>query len=70
MDNLKWINKLVIPWAKTKREKEEQELKNIEVQLHRFYQNINSAFSSSSSRDELKTLEAKRRKLMADKEAT
>jgi hypothetical protein len=70
MDNLKRIKKLVIPWEKTKREEEEQDLKNIEVQLDLFYQNIDSTFSSNTSRDELKTLEAKRRKLLADKEAT
>jgi hypothetical protein len=70
MDNLKRINKLIIPWAKTKGEVEEQELKNIETQLDLFYQNIDSAFSTNTSRDELKTLEAKRRKLLADKEAT
>jgi hypothetical protein len=46
------------------------DLKNIEDQLENFYQNIDSGFSSNTSRDELKTLEAKRRKLLADKEAT
>ena len=70
MDNLKWMKKRVIPWEKTKREEEEHDLKNIEDQLENFYQNIESGFSSNTSCDELKTLEAKRRKFLANKEPT
>jgi len=70
MDNLKSINKLVIPWARTKHKEEEQELLIIEDQLEKIYQTIDFGFTSNTSWEALKNLEAKRRKLLDDKEAT
>jgi hypothetical protein len=49
MDNLKSINKLVIPWARTKHKEEEQELLIIEDQLEKIYQTIDFGFTSNTS---------------------
>jgi hypothetical protein len=68
--NLKRIKKLVIPWEKTKQKEDERELKSIEDQLDVIYQDTDYGFSSGSSRENLKSLEVRRRQLMADQEAT
>jgi hypothetical protein len=70
MGNLKLIKKLVIPSEKSKQKEEELELTSIEDLLEKIYQNIDFGFSSNTSREVLKTLEEKRWKLLADKEAT
>jgi hypothetical protein len=59
--NLKRIKKLVIPWEKTKQKVEEQELQSIEEQLRLIQEDSDSGFITSSARDNLKRLEARRR---------
>jgi len=58
----------VIPWAHEKRKNDEQYLSLIEDQLEQIHQMENVAFSSASSKDEIKALEAHKRKFLADQE--
>jgi hypothetical protein len=53
-----------------KQKAEEQELQNIEEQLKLIHQDSDSGFTSSSARDNLKRLEARRRNLLAVQEET
>jgi hypothetical protein len=68
--NLRRIKKLAIPWENSKQKEDEQELQSIEEQLELIYQDSDSGFTSDSSRDNLKRLEARHRQLLADQEAT
>jgi hypothetical protein len=61
---------LVILWAKKTQKEDEQEIQSIEELLKMIYQDSDSGFTSGSSRDNLKRLEARRRQLLAVQEET
>ena len=61
---------MVIPWEKTKHKEEEKELQNIEEQLRLLQEDYDLGFITSSTRDKMKRLEARRRLLLVDQEET
>jgi hypothetical protein len=66
--NLKHLKKLVIPWAKPKQLSEEQEVQTIEEKLILFQEDLETTFLSVEAHESLKTLEARRRILLAEQE--
>jgi hypothetical protein len=68
--NLKTIKALTIPWAKEKRQNEERELQATEEQLEAFYQEADEGLLTDITKNNIKTLEARRKQLLAEQEAT
>jgi len=60
----------VIPWAHEKRKNDEQEIRKIESQVYRIHQYTNAGFSLASSRYNIKSLETRWRKFIANQEAS
>jgi len=70
VDNLKRIKEKVKIWAFEKRQREDQELKNIETTLQSISEEEGGGYLTVESKDALLRLEERRNKILKEKEET
>jgi hypothetical protein len=69
VENIQRIKQATIAWARAKKQRDMQDLIDIEATLQVIYDSEGGGFVSTTSKEELRELEGRRRKLLEEREA-